>query len=243
MQNNVDKRLERVKSYIAIQNLMSKYQYLYAAGMMSECVDLFARRDDSLVHVSWGYYTGWKKINRLFTQHLAKVNAPALGPGVMYEHPLMTPYIEVAGDGETAKGVWWSQGHEAGPSPLEKGAPIHAYWNYLKYACDFIKERGQWKIWHQVIIGIFLTDYKNGWVDDHLSAEGLEWSRQPDVQPDGPPYIGDNSYSRRKIYRRYLPAAPEPYETFDTKTGIRWCDSKTSPRPIPDSYKGISHKV
>ena len=152
MNTPLEERVGRLNSYVAVQNLMSKHQYLYAAGLMDECAGLFAKRDDSLLHVSWGYYQGWTKIHALYVGALAggegagRSGGQGTPPGTMYEHPLSTPVIEVAGDGLTAKGVWWSQGPAAGRRGPGEDVPIEAFWSYIKYACDFIREDEGWRI-------------------------------------------------------------------------------------------------
>jgi hypothetical protein len=50
------------------------------------------------------------------------------------EHCLTSPVIQVAKDGKTAKAIWFSPGVEGNQ------------WAYGKYAIDFVKEDGQWKI-------------------------------------------------------------------------------------------------
>jgi hypothetical protein len=52
----------------------------------------------------------------------------------MIMHTLTTPIIEVAGDGKTAKGMWYSPGQvtEVG----QDGKPM-AMWMWEKYGADF----------------------------------------------------------------------------------------------------------
>ncbi len=58
--------------------------------------------------------------------------------------PLYSPLIEVAGDGQTAKGLWSCLGahNEVG------GAGPVANWTWGYFAADFVKEGDGWKIWH-----------------------------------------------------------------------------------------------
>jgi hypothetical protein len=59
-------------------------------------------------------------------------------------HTNTTPNIQIAGDGKTAKGSWESPGYitEFG------GGSFMASWMWERYFVDFIKEDGQWRIWH-----------------------------------------------------------------------------------------------
>jgi SnoaL-like domain len=62
--------------------------------------------------------------------------------GAMMQHTLAIPVIEIAGDGQTAKGVWMSPGHEAHTIDGKQTS----IWCWGTYGEDFIKENGQWKI-------------------------------------------------------------------------------------------------
>jgi len=66
------------------------------------------------------------------------------GPGNTSFRTLTTPIIEVAGDGKTAKAFWYTIGWNANIRD-GKGS---ADWSYEKYGIDFVKEDGEWKIWH-----------------------------------------------------------------------------------------------
>ena len=62
-----------------------------------------------------------------------------------------TPVIEVAGDGKTAKGIWYSIGIGVRPNVNSDGTYTKSTsWMWEKYAVDFIKEDGKWKIWHLI---------------------------------------------------------------------------------------------
>ena len=53
--------------------------------------------------------------------------------------------IEVAGDGNTAKGLWFITGAETSPKDDDRLDP---HWTWARYATDFIREDGKWKIVH-----------------------------------------------------------------------------------------------
>lgn len=74
-------------------------------------------------------------------------NIGAGGEYVM--HTQETPVIEVAGDGKTAKMICYSIGLAVRGSVDDRGnTSISTGWMWEKYAVDFIKENGEWKIWH-----------------------------------------------------------------------------------------------
>lgn len=55
-------------------------------------------------------------------------------------HTTTTGLVEIAGDRQTAKGVWYTPGAIGGASGLT------GLWE--RYAIDFVMENGEWKIWH-----------------------------------------------------------------------------------------------
>jgi hypothetical protein len=73
-------------------------------------------RDDCSVEVSdWGCFFGPDAI----TGFWEAMKADELKGGIFW-HAVTTPVIEVAGDGKTAKVVWFSPGFETMP-PFERG--------------------------------------------------------------------------------------------------------------------------
>ena len=63
------------------------------------------------------------------------------GVGQLLLHVTTTAIIEIAEDGQTAKCFWYSPGMVS-----ETGQNANAIWE--AYGVDFVKENGQWKIWH-----------------------------------------------------------------------------------------------
>lgn len=86
------------------------------------------------------------------------------GPSNM--HMVTTGHIQVADDGKTAKGLWYSPGflNETGTD----GNPKSAF-DYKRYAVDFVKEDGQWRIWHFAAF----TDW--------TTLPNVSWTNQSDV--------------------------------------------------------------
>ena len=165
------------------------------------------------MEMAWGIYEGPDAAERCYM--VDHVNTEGqygdeLRKGQMHIHTLTTPVIEVGGDGKTAKGVWVSPGVE---SAVIEGNP-EANWGWCKYAVDFVKEDGVWKFWHFHIYGIFLAPYEASWVE----------AGHPDASPDMPDELkADKPPTTHWMYSptavtEYVPAAPEPYETFDEAT-------------------------
>lgn len=133
----MEKEIEHLKAYNEIQNLVAKYEVIHTPSTEWQSPELFALKqpDVSVEIAMWGKVIGPENIKRCWPKH---EGVPM--PGGMAEHHLTTPCIQVAGDGQTAKGLWFSPGHEI--TRGENGKPI-ANWCYGKFAADFIKEDGE----------------------------------------------------------------------------------------------------
>jgi len=161
-------------AYIArqVQNTMSKHAFYHAAGMNLEEVDtLWVSRDGEFAQSATFASPAWvmagvetvrnnyglqnqgnrenalKQISAMFPE--IEFTEANLGAGHEWAmHTNTTPVIEVAGDGKTAKGLWYSPG--VGLMTRMSGDTANAgsvfFWE--KYGGDFVLEDGKWKIWH-----------------------------------------------------------------------------------------------
>jgi hypothetical protein len=143
-------------------------------------------------------------------------------------HTSTTPVIEVAGDGKTAKGVWFSPGMGLMPSIDGTSVKVRGTFFWEKYGGDFVKEHGQWRIWHLQMA----YDYTPG-LDEHMT-ENLGRQGEPAAASDGAKGAGREAGERmggalpegftkpKFSYPAYnydrvptiYPKLPEPYYTF-----------------------------
>jgi len=195
--------VERLQAINEIQNLVGTYEVLHTPKTFGRTIELFALKqpDVSVEIADWGVYIGAKQIKTLYED----VHKEPL-VGSMFEHQLTTPMIVVAGDGKTAKGIWFSPGHETQVLPNGK---LQAYWCYGKYGADFIKEDGQWKIWHWHWYDTFKCPYEKSWVESGPGAPPPGITRHPADKPT----TFRSSYFTDGI-RETIPGCPEPYETW-----------------------------
>lgn len=149
-----------------IRKLMAKYVY-YGYGRTWERVpDMFSKRDDVWIDCEgFGIFDGHKGIETFFVEWHHSMEGDA--EGMVSIHLLTTEVIEVAGDGKTARGLWFSPGTETRRKAADGNH--EAFWVWGMYAIDFIKEDGEWKFWHFRIPHLLLCDYHHSWVDlDHI---------------------------------------------------------------------------
>jgi hypothetical protein len=212
---SLEQRLQRIEDINRIKNLMSKLEFLHAAGREEEAMQLFALDTPGVSAEvgNWGVYEGREGIERISLG--VHKNDGADARGFMVMHTLCAPVIQVAGDGKTAKAVWMSPGHET----MIRNGKLDAGWAWLKYGVDFIKENGTWKIWHSHVYGLFMVPYKKSWVESTDQAELIDITGRMPAKFKGtrPPSHPLWTYSTTAV-PEYIPVPPEPYETFDDKT-------------------------
>jgi hypothetical protein len=225
-----------------IQNLMSRRAFYHSAGRNDLEFALYSKRDD----ISWGQNQGFQigpptikqyyvdghltaetadleRLSKLYPQ--LKNDASNLGAGSFVIHSLTTPIIEVAGDGQTAKGVWYTPG---AIGITDAKGKLGGNWLWERYAVDFIKEDGQWHFWHIMVLTDFLTpmgmDLQPPPDAVALAPVGRE-SKAADkgtpAAPGGPAatsqwtVVNENYKSwAATTVPTVAPRLPEPYKTF-----------------------------
>jgi hypothetical protein len=158
------------------------------------------------------------------------------GTGMLWYHMLMSPVIEVAGDGQTAVGLWQS----FGTVTQAAGGGMSATWTMEDYTMVFAKmpSSGAWKIWHLRTFVHFYTNTDANWYEQNQASaskpevEGYDTmvaastSGDPTAEP-----AGQSNYSVNGLYYvgyslydvPVLATIPEPYETWaDIEDTFAW---------------------
>jgi len=138
------------------------------------------------------------------------------GIGDMVIHLLTTPYIEIAGDCNTAKGLWCvpSVNVEIGSD----GEPVPVtIWE--KDEADFIKEDGQWKIWHFHQWVQFAASLDKSLVDGSFQLSRPFFKpqtadKQSQQQTKVTDQTKDKAYSTKRV-AGFNPELPKRYDTWD----------------------------
>ena len=226
----------RAHDRAAVENLFGRYMTLHNAFRDPEIIPMWVKKGTPDVRAQYsnnGVYTNWDNI---MSYHAQRPNPP----GKLIYHFLASPIIEVAADGKTAKGMWLMSGLESGLTAPEsaKGAPDFMYeknvtvdgkkvWMhtvYAKYGVDFIKQDGEWKIWHFHCFEVARAPYGLGWIPfaaaaqdspfaDDLMYFGEDGKPVMMPKPDGPATIRHNPYRTDKGQTLDL-KPPVPYRTF-----------------------------
>ncbi len=231
MQSNIEYLVERWEDQRTVKNLMGKYVNCLLLNRQGEIFDaFFSSREDVCLTFNDGSYIGAEAVKRYYDAVVERNRLSAkllqdrlpeklggrsedeiYGIGPFQVKPLTAPVVEVAEDGQTAKGLWFCLGCSA--EVTSRGPEANWTWGY--FAGDFVYE-DDWKIWH--------LQYLN----DVDSLCGQSWGREITPYPELPEFaaLKDFAYppytlaeNVRALYSvdRPLTAAPripEPYDTF-----------------------------
>jgi len=218
-----------------VQNVMSRHAYFHEVGYhLQELKELWVSPDGEFGPTASfgqnnGYWVGIERIKRTYgelNEQNRKKNLEAVckrypevknikeneGIGSLIMHTLTTPIIEIAGDGKTAKGMWYSPGEITEVAP--DGGTI-TMWMWEKYGADFAKEDGKWKLWHIHMYTDFAIPPGQNWADPNANrnpfAVGDTVERPPEMNFD----IVVETYKQwgPTTVPQMVPM-PEPYETF-----------------------------
>lgn len=214
--NSVDSlltRVRRLEDIHEIYQIMGRRAYYHSAGRHDlEISELWSPQDDVVFEPEdVGAFTSLASVKRAYVDGNP---FPPGTKGLLVEHTLTTPVLEIAADGQTAKGIWISPGHET--FPIEEGTP-KAHWSWGRYAVDFRKEEGKWKIWHLHVLTTFRTPYSDDWTKtalhkpEWLPADGETTERQGRADRGvsfNEPYHPDRA-------PKLQPVPPEPYQTWE----------------------------
>ncbi|MBB6253258.1 nuclear transport factor 2 family protein [Nitrospirillum iridis] len=217
-----------------VQDLMSRHEWYYSAGEhQRELDELFAHHQaDVSFGTNVGFWVGLPSIKRSYVDWFKKQAGKDLAAlsrrhpeikdtpdnlliGTSMMHTLTTPLVVVADDGRTAKGLWYTIG-QVSQTPL--GQP-DANYMWERYAIDFIKEDGVWKIWHFNVFTDIATQPGGDWTKPGSApkialepGEVLPW-QDPEAPPFDIPMERYKGYALTEV-RGEKPLIPVPYRTF-----------------------------
>lgn len=205
---------DRALAMMEVQNCFSKHAYYHQAGKHCEEIeDIWVSEDGPNAETAqWTlsgnimrgidvikdeYCTKHLESQKQTLEELSKKvpsikNIPEnIGAGSEYVmHTQETPVIEVAGDGKTAKGLWYSIGQSVrGTVDADGNTSVGTGWMWEKYGVDFIKEDGKWKIWHLINL-MDQGPVESQGRDNLAQAPGAGQGAPPDMQGGAPPSGG-----------------------------------------------------
>jgi hypothetical protein len=223
------RRVTALEDAWAIENLISRHEYLHAANLNELELDTcFATSAPDLAFEpeDWGVWDGPEAIRACYVD-----GAPPATPGTMTEHATTTGLVVVAADGQTAKGVWISPGHE---TFISSDGAANVFWSWGRYGVDFLKVGGEWKFWRFHIYTTFRTPFDTSWVDNASGPRVFEFAEgetPPGMVPPTRPGTANAPYHPERA-PRLLPEIPWPYQAFsDVGSFIPWPERKPGTSP------------
>lgn len=212
--SKLEQDIHRLTAVHEIQNLMTRYAQDNWNEQFDDLMEYIAL-DKPDVHINVpAPLVGGEAIRKAYERRMEARAAGKSAPGVMHVHPNSSPFIEVAGDGQTAKGVFDSF------APDINGGDAPGNLVYSRYAVDFIYDKGRWKIWHLQLYPVV------AWPSNTTIVQGAKdraaASRNSTAAPVMVP-TGDGKtmplwrYDGASVTPANYPKLPKPYQTFDPK--------------------------
>lgn len=234
-----------------IQNLMSRRAMLHSIGHNEEELELWSKKQEIRWAQNSGCWIGddYRKyyvtinfeMQKASLRSLNKAN-PAIANdfernryiGSSVFHLLTTPIIEVAADGKTAKGYWYTPGAILSTTDGKTGDGVNMW---ERYGVDFVREDGRWRFLHIEVITDFaypfggdLSSPMAGAPDASKSgSESAQAAPGPgaeDLVVPGPTIVRNmgDSYTPLRV-PKLTPRLPEPYRTMSETFEYADCSS------------------
>lgn len=237
-------RIERLEQQVRanndwaqISNMFSRYMHLHNAFQDAQIIPMWAAEGTPGMAAEYSNLGRYTTYDSIMEYHRNRPNPI----GKLIFHELSTPVIEIAGDGQTAKGMWIMTGLESGltlpehaanmpdwvhvPDLLVDGKRVWMHRVYVKYGIDFIRQNGEWKIWHFRCFEVAREPFGMGWIpwaatqnsDGGFNSElmyiGDDGRPVFMPAPDAPALTQANPYRIDRGQTLDL-RPPEPYYTF-----------------------------
>lgn len=244
--DEVAKAALKAADYAELNNLMSLHSWYHAAFMNGDEIEkIWSKRDDIIWAQSMGY---WKGKESIMNYYGVKATEETKSGGYV-RHTITSGVVEIAEDRQTAKGIWYTPG---GGGMAKEDGTLDFGWMWEKYGVDFIREDGQWKIWHmKVYTDWAMPLYESGGGmggPPSGDAQGGQMSGPPpsDGQMAGPPpgdavkeNAGDTigtEFSDQQGEGAFAMGKPDYFYKEQYKGWARGVSPQLVPRP-PEPYK------
>jgi len=237
---------EYAKAWVSCQNLMSSHNYYHGVNHnLEELADIWVKEDGAYAKTATfsqpqGVWEGMQLIKITYgnpntknpNQSLKEMvkNEPSAYPvGTFGIHMNTTPVIEIAGDGKSAKGIWFSPGpimNFTGQKDKDGNDLAGGMVFFEKYGADFVKEDGEWKIWHIQMFYDYVFSIGSDWTKPGAKQQQAQAMPAGDKKEQAAAPPADNRPKPTRAnpitYEQWSPTRvssmtpkiPEPYYTF-----------------------------
>jgi hypothetical protein len=139
-----------------IEDLQKIYGYYFDTGMFEEVMDLFSENVESVEITDHGVFRGRDAVSRMYSGMVGMKR-----PGWMFFEVMQSQgVVDVAPDGKTATGRWYTPSFECRPV----GGTIKQTWQFGVYDNRYIKENGHWYFLKLHWNIIYWTSFERGFL-------------------------------------------------------------------------------
>ena len=157
---DLEDQLKRVQDAEENKKLQRAYGYYLEHLMEEDVIELFSDSPEVTVIVRAGEFRGKESVKRFFRHGRDVEIKITKDPEFLHQVMQLSPIIDVAPDGKTAKGRWY--GWICAALPVAK--ITRAIFQLGVYENEYIKEDGKWKFKKLQYYRIFQSPYEDGWV-------------------------------------------------------------------------------
>jgi hypothetical protein len=132
----LEKQITLLEDIQEIEDLQRMYGYYFDNAMYAEVIDLFSENTESVEVTDHGVFRGKVGLKRMYGLMMGMQR-----PGWMFFEVMQSQgVIEVAPDGRTARGRWYTPSFESRPF----GGTQKQTWQFGVYDNEYVKENGRW---------------------------------------------------------------------------------------------------
>lgn len=211
------RRLGRMEDFKQIRELHFKYGYYIDMCLYDEAVDLFS--DDSELYFLNGIFRGRAGVRRLYAEWFRDMftdghNGPVYG--LLLDHLQFQDIIDVAPDGQSAKGRFRAILQGGQHHTKERRVPNFPdqCWEGGIYENEYVREDGVWKIRKLDYNMLWQADYEPGWANGGVHLQPLTRTYPDD--PIGPDALRD------EVPATWPETRVVPFHYDHPVTGERW---------------------
>jgi len=160
----LEARLTVQEDIEAVKKLQRAYSFYLEHWQEDELIALFSKRDDVTLELNdGGEFSGPDAVYNMFhfEDHYPAFDGAKVAPP-HYLHVMMSlcGIVDIAPDGMTAKGRWYSSFTGAMP----RAGAMRALIGRGIWENEYIKEDGVWKFWKLFFVNIISSPIEDGWV-------------------------------------------------------------------------------
>jgi hypothetical protein len=238
--------IDLARDLLDIQNLMSRRAFYHSVGQNENELKLWAQKSPVRWAQNQGCWVGMAAIRDYYEttnyamQRANLANKAKANPKIENDyaknrfigesifHLLTTPIIEIAKDGKTAKGMWYTPGVIlTGDGVKSESMDI-----WERYGVDFIREDGQWRFLHIQVNTDFAKPTGAPFPEQKESAAAMGSEGAPGPGANGIKIPGPTI--AKKLYQEFsqtrvptlTPALPEPYDSLGKTFEYADCSAK-----------------